>query len=158
MYAEFVKGFLMIFYIECSDYPDKFQLDNIRHNARLNLNADALNNFHVIGHEWGSPVAPLLELSVSTSDHAPGFDLVVMADLIYKASLHAELLQSASSSLAADERARILVSWDKNNQPEETPVSFLAMVERAPHYLFEEPSTRIERGDVTTVALQRQIP
>ena len=142
----------------CSDYPDRLQLDNIRHNAATNLNPEQLSRFHVMGHEWGSPVVPLLELTRATGEPAQGFDLVVMADLIYKGSLHTELLQSASNSLGTDEQARVLVSWDKNNQPEEVPVGFLAKAEQEPHYLFEEPSSRCEVGSVTMVALRRRLP
>eukprot|EP01043_Picozoa_sp_COSAG02_P044720 COSAG02_NODE_4022_length_5891_cov_111.561119_3_plen_212_part_00 len=141
-----------------SDYPDNFQLDNIRHNAAENLDEEQLEKFHVVGHEWGSPVAPLLELTRTTGEQAHGFDLVVMADLIYKGSLHTELLQSASNSLGLDKQARILISWDKNNQPLEVPRGFLKMAELAPHYLFEEPSARLEIGDVTMVALERRRP
>ena len=141
-----------------SDFPDKMLLDNIRHNAAANLDADQLATFHVVGHEWGSPVAPLLELTRTTGEQAQGFDLVVMTDLIYKGSLHTELLQSASNSLGLDEQARILISWDKNNQPSEVPTGFLKMAELAPHYLFEEPSARFIIGDVTMVALARRPP
>ena len=141
-----------------SDYPDNFQLDNIRHNAAANLDAEQLETFYVVGHEWGSPVAPLLERTRTTGEQAQGFDLVVMADLIYKGSLHTELLQSASNSLGIDEQARVLISWDKNNQPSEVPIGFLKMAELAPHYLFEEPSARLVVGDVTMVALERRRP
>lgn len=144
--------------VYCSDYPDRLQLDNIRHNASTNLTPEQLTRFHVVGHEWGSPVASLVELTRITGETAQGFDLVVMADLIYKGSLHTELLQSASNSLGLDEQARVLVSWDRNNQPEAVPVSFLAMAEQDPHYLFEEPSSRCEIGSVTMVALRRRLP
>lgn len=145
--------------LDCpSDYPDKLQLDNIRHNAATNLNAEQLKNFHVVGHEWGSSVAPLLELTRVGGEEEQGFDLVVMADLVYKGSLHTELLQSASASLGFNTQGRILVSWDKSNQPAELPASFLKMAEQAPHYLFEVSPARLVSGDVTVVLLQRRLP
>lgn len=78
-----------------TDYPDELQLANISHNAALNLDATQAAAFHVAGHLWGDPVAPLLALN-----GGKGFDIVVLTDLIYKSSLHAELLKSASDCLA----------------------------------------------------------
>ena len=112
-----------------TDYPDELQLANISHNAGLNLDAKQAAAFHVVrtsasrdnfyqspaqlglprrlsdersacerpqvGHLWGSSVAPLLALNGGV-----GFDVIVLTDLIYKGSLHAELLQSVGDGLA----------------------------------------------------------
>ena len=85
-----------------SDYPDKFQLENIEHNAALNLGcADAGAGgsvaYHVAGHLWGSDVTGLKSLN-----GGGGFDWVVLSDLVYKSALHTELLQSASDALHPD--------------------------------------------------------
>ena len=78
-----------------TDYPDEDLLANIQHNAGLNFHQDPAMaaRFKVRGYRWGTDVASLLELNAG----AP-FDVVILTDLIYKSSLHDELLRSVSST------------------------------------------------------------
>ena len=94
--------------VVATDYPDEQLLANIAHNAALNLPPQLMDaRFRVRGHLWGSDVSPLLALTPQRK----GFDIVVLADLVYKSSLHAELLRSMSGLLGPG--GRCVVSWDE---------------------------------------------
>ena len=71
-----------------TDFPDAELLDNLAANGHANLPASHAGRYHVAGHQWGKEAAGALA-------SAEGFDLVVLSDLIFNHSAHADLLSSA---------------------------------------------------------------
>eukprot|EP01045_Picozoa_sp_COSAG04_P017585 COSAG04_NODE_1565_length_6321_cov_5.077306_6_plen_178_part_00 len=104
--------------VVATDFPDEQLLANIAHNAALNLPPQLLDaRFRVRGHLWGSDLSPLLALTPQRQ----GFDIVVLADLVYKSSLHAELLRSMSGLLGPG--GCCIVSWDEVCTPNASPTA-----------------------------------
>lgn len=80
-----------------TDYPDPDLVDNMRQNAAeardLIPNAGSL---HVEGYKWGGPVEGLL-------GHLPagagGFDVLIMADVVYSHREHGNLIKTMHQTL-----------------------------------------------------------
>ena len=80
-----------------TDYPDPELVDNMRQNA-----ADAQNLIpnpgclHVEGYKWGSPVELLLG---HLPPGAEGFDVLIMADVVYSHREHGNLIKTMQLTL-----------------------------------------------------------
>ncbi|RKO88957.1 S-adenosyl-L-methionine-dependent methyltransferase, partial [Blyttiomyces helicus] len=81
-----------------TDYPDPAVIKNIERNARENapgqVEAGALK---VVGFIWGQPVEDLFAALPSPTDR---FDLIILADLIFNHTEHANLLKTCAQCLA----------------------------------------------------------
>ena len=90
-----------------TDYPDLDLVQNMRHNAS---SAAALvpqqTSLHVEGYKWGSPVEPLFS---RLSPGAAGFDLLIMADVIYNHPEHDNLIKTMQQTLKKSPDAVALV-------------------------------------------------
>ncbi|KAI0067392.1 hypothetical protein BV25DRAFT_1819716 [Artomyces pyxidatus] len=86
-----------------TDYPDATLVDNLQFNANQNLESAARATVNVKGFVWGQTVAPLLKL---TDNSEPGFDLIIMSDLIFNHSQHDALLKTCESTLLSDTSPR----------------------------------------------------
>ena len=81
-----------------SDYPANGVIDNIQGLIAANL----LTNAIAIGHVWGIDIEKLLELGkTSTSGEKIGYDVVFLAELLWRDTyhLHKNLLQSLTVCL-----------------------------------------------------------
>ena len=80
-----------------TDYDDPDLVDNMRWNA---TNAAPLiptpDCLHVEGYKWGSPVDKLLSHLPSGST---GFDLLIMADVVYSHREHGNLIKTMQQTL-----------------------------------------------------------
>ncbi|CAG8950592.1 hypothetical protein HYFRA_00002801 [Hymenoscyphus fraxineus] len=91
-----------------TDYPDPDLISNLWTNIdtlQLNPNA-ATKNIVAEGYCWGATPTPLLaHLPTPTS----GFDLLILADLLFNHSEHGKLVQTILDTLSKDKESRALV-------------------------------------------------
>ncbi|KAJ5692720.1 Protein N-terminal and lysine N-methyltransferase efm7 [Penicillium macrosclerotiorum] len=98
-----------------TDYPDLDLVQNMQYNADLAIDmipkrADSQKRLHVEGYKWGNPVEPLLEhLPPATEDTLPGFDVLIMADVIYNYPEHGNLVKTMQQTLKKTPEAVALV-------------------------------------------------
>ncbi|KDQ58290.1 hypothetical protein JAAARDRAFT_35099 [Jaapia argillacea MUCL 33604] len=83
-----------------TDYPDASLIDNLEHNVAINIAEGRRGDVHSQGYIWGQKVTPLLELIQPTAAAPPGFDLIIMSDLIFNHSQHDALLKTCDLVLA----------------------------------------------------------
>ncbi|CAL1709263.1 unnamed protein product [Somion occarium] len=82
-----------------TDYPDAALLENLHYNVSQNVPDVAKERIHVEGYIWGHNVAPLFKIQ-SQNAPTPGFDLIIMSDLVFNHSQHDALLKTAEDALA----------------------------------------------------------
>lgn len=99
-----------------TDYPDPDLVDNMRYNAELAVDqitkgSDSRNPLHVDGYKWGNPVEPLLEYIPPLADgsRAKGFDVLIMADVIYSHREHGNLVKTMQQTLKRNAESVALV-------------------------------------------------
>ncbi|CAL1709264.1 unnamed protein product [Somion occarium] len=68
-----------------TDYPDAALLENLHYNVSQNVPDVAKERIHVEGYIWGHNVAPLFKIQ-SQNAPTPGFDLIIMSDLVFNHS------------------------------------------------------------------------
>lgn len=93
-----------------TDYPDPDLIENLDHNIQTHRELlPPLLNIYAEGFLWGESVAPLLA-HIPQSDSGPvGFDVLVLADLLFNHSEHKKLLSSVRSALKKTADAHALV-------------------------------------------------
>lgn len=89
-----------------TDYPDADLIDNLRWNAANASSTIAPNVLQVEGYLWGADPTPLVA-------HLPppgsqGFDVLILADLLFNHSEHAKLVESVRRTLG---RRADAVAW-----------------------------------------------
>ena len=100
-----------------TDYPDPDLIGNMKYNADLaapmippSPTAPARTRLHVEGYKWGNPVEPLLAYIPPSSDGRPtGFDVLIMADVVYSHREHGNLVKTMQMTLKKDPAAVALV-------------------------------------------------
>ncbi|KAH7925465.1 hypothetical protein BV22DRAFT_1011239 [Leucogyrophana mollusca] len=100
-----------------TDYPDQIILGNLSNNVIVN--AVWFKEGCVVqcaGYEWGQDAAPLIDLTVTHED-PPGYDIVIMSDLLHFDSSHEVLVASLISLLARSDGARVYVAAGKYTAP-----------------------------------------
>ncbi|EMC99291.1 hypothetical protein BAUCODRAFT_120564 [Baudoinia panamericana UAMH 10762] len=88
-----------------SDYPEAELVENLRLNIEQNCIG---RDVHVEGYLWGASPAALLQ-SLPESDRTLGFDLIILADLLFNHSEHAKLVASVQQTLKETSTACALV-------------------------------------------------
>lgn len=88
-----------------TDYPDTELIDNLRHNISSCLFPES-PRIAAQGHLWGNDPSPLLSESLENSK---GFDLLILADLLFNHSEHQKLLSTIQSTLRKSSDAQALV-------------------------------------------------
>jgi EEF1A N-terminal glycine/lysine methyltransferase len=89
-----------------TDYPDQDLIENLRYNIRHC--AASLDNIVVEGYLWGNPPCTLTNhLASSTAER--GFDLLILADLLFNHSEHTRLVVSIQKTLKQTADAKALV-------------------------------------------------
>ncbi|KGM91904.1 uncharacterized protein PADG_12046 [Paracoccidioides brasiliensis Pb18] len=92
-----------------TDYPDCDLVENMRINAKaceslLSLREGKASPLHVEGFKWGADPETVLRHLPADSDSGPraagrGFDLLILADVIYNHPQHRELIESVKQTL-----------------------------------------------------------
>ncbi|KAK3173963.1 hypothetical protein Dsin_032977 [Dipteronia sinensis] len=88
-----------------TDYPDIDLIQNLQYNID---HCDALSSKSSIvaeGFLWGNSIAPLRS-HLSSDD---GFDLLILADILFNHSEHAKLVRTVKEALKPNSNARALV-------------------------------------------------
>lgn len=91
-----------------SDYPDPDLVQNLWRNVEACelLPAGSKKNVVAEGYCWGADTAPLL---AHLPTGARGFDVLILADLLFNHSEHGKLVQTIQSTLSRSEGAKALV-------------------------------------------------
>lgn len=80
-----------------TDFPDPDLVGNMRENASMaSPSIPSDDSLHVEGYKWGSPVDALRSYLPDGSD---GFDLLIMADVVYSYREHANLIKTMQQTL-----------------------------------------------------------
>ncbi|KAI9759780.1 MAG: hypothetical protein M4579_002079 [Chaenotheca gracillima] len=89
-----------------TDYPDSELVENLRQNiARCKL-LPAQETVYAEGYLWG---APCERLTSHIEDPEKGFDLLILADLLFNHSEHAKLLLTVQKTLKRSSESKALV-------------------------------------------------
>ncbi|KAL0949941.1 hypothetical protein HGRIS_009966 [Hohenbuehelia grisea] len=98
-------------HVVVTDYPDASLIDNLRSNVVRNCfntpsppGSRRSQYVEVLGYIWGRSVQPLLEAFADTKPGLtgpvlPGFDLIILSDLIFNHSQHDAMLSSCDEAL-----------------------------------------------------------
>ncbi|PLB40674.1 putative nicotinamide N-methyltransferase Nnt1 [Aspergillus candidus] len=94
-----------------TDYPDPDLVENMRQNAVLGQPLiPAGSALHVDGYKWGNSIEPLLALVPPTEGaRAEGFDVLIMADVVYSYREHPNLIKTMQMALKRKAHAVALV-------------------------------------------------
>ena len=98
-----------------TDYPDVELVVNMQHNADLSAHMipespASRPRLSVEGYKWGNTVEPLLAHLPSTqAEKSAGFDLLIMADVVYSWREHGNLVKTMQQTLKKDPRSVALV-------------------------------------------------
>ena len=92
-----------------TDYPDVELIENLRHNVDscpLLTQKGSNSNIAVEGYLWGSDVQPLFK---NLPDSQNGFDVLILADLLFNHHCHEALISTILLTLSRAETAHALV-------------------------------------------------
>jgi nicotinamide N-methyltransferase len=100
-----------------TDYPDPELIENIRYNIKhcqqctSDEQAKIQNRIVAEGYLWGADPAPLLTHIASTApgSTSTGFDILILADLLFNHSEHSKLVSTIKQTLSRSGSARALV-------------------------------------------------
>ncbi|KAL4974035.1 hypothetical protein BDW66DRAFT_92574 [Aspergillus desertorum] len=94
-----------------TDYPDPDLVDNMRQNADASASmipTDPPSSLHVTGYKWGSDVEPL-KAYLPEESRTKGFDVLIMADVVYSHREHGNLVKTMQETLKREKDAIALV-------------------------------------------------
>ncbi|KIJ62180.1 hypothetical protein HYDPIDRAFT_115051 [Hydnomerulius pinastri MD-312] len=100
-----------------TDYPDNIILGNLKDNVERNR--EHYRSPCVVqcaGYEWGTDTTPLIHYPQS-SDSTPGYDMVIMSDLLHFRTSHDVLVLALKTLLAKSPKARVYVAAGKYTAP-----------------------------------------
>lgn len=90
-----------------TDYPDPDLVDNMRRNAVSAAPQIPLGtSLHVDGYKWGSPTDAILSY---LPPGAAGFDMLIMADVVYSHREHGNLIKTMHQTLKKSPATMALV-------------------------------------------------
>lgn len=88
----------------CTDYPDADLVDNLRYNAAHANPAISADVLRVEGYLWGADPEPLLA-HLPEGEREKGFDVLILADLLFNHSEHGKLVQSVKRTMKREKGA-----------------------------------------------------
>ena len=96
-----------------TDYPDRELIDNLNENIRT-CSSEGATNVNVVaeGYLWGADPAPLLAHlpeGQPAKGMGEGFDVLLLADLLFNHSCHGALVDTIVKTLGKRGEARALV-------------------------------------------------
>lgn len=89
-----------------TDYPDRDLIENLDYNIKHALESSKHARITARGYLWGNEVDSLIEL---LPDGRKGFDLLILADILFNHSEHEKLISTISKALNQDTETRALV-------------------------------------------------
>ena len=89
-----------------TDYPDPDLIENLRHNIDHCDLIPSKPSIVAEGFLWGNPVEPL---KVHLDASIDGFDLLILADILFNHSEHEKLVATVQQTLRRDDGACALV-------------------------------------------------
>jgi EEF1A N-terminal glycine/lysine methyltransferase len=93
-----------------TDYPDEELVQNLRYNIEHGTAAAAVDNIVPEGYLWGASALKLTaHLNGDGDGGAGGFDLLILADLLFNHSEHRKLVSSIQTTLKRAPEPRALV-------------------------------------------------
>lgn len=90
-----------------TDYPDADLVENLRYNIEHCPFLPSTASLHAEGYLWGATSEKLL--SYLPQSHDPGFDLLILADLLFNHSEHGKLLTTVQQTLMKTASSKALV-------------------------------------------------
>ncbi|KAL2867301.1 putative nicotinamide N-methyltransferase Nnt1 [Aspergillus lucknowensis] len=94
-----------------TDYPDPDLVNNMQRNADTSaalIPTDPPSSLYVTGYKWGSDVEPLLGYLPEES-RTTGFDVLIMADVVYSYREHGNLVKTMQKTLKRERDAVALI-------------------------------------------------
>ncbi|KAF8220735.1 hypothetical protein L208DRAFT_736660 [Tricholoma matsutake] len=85
--------------IVLTDYPDEELVQNLVYNVETNIPKGDRDRVSVQGYIWGRPIEPLFD-ALQSSERTPGFDLIILSDLVFNHSQHDSLLTTCELALS----------------------------------------------------------
>ncbi|KAI9680639.1 MAG: nicotinamide n-methyltransferase [Caeruleum heppii] len=89
-----------------TDYPDADLVDNLRHNISQTAHLRSSSSICAEGYLWGSPTDELLS---HLPDPAAGFEVLILADVLFNHSEHEKLVWTITRTLTRSETSKALV-------------------------------------------------
>lgn len=86
-----------------TDYPDAALIENLRYNIAILSDKSTIV---AEGFLWGNSIEPLV---AHLSKDCAGFDLLILADILFNHSEHEKLVRTVSEALKQEQHARALV-------------------------------------------------
>ncbi|PPQ66528.1 hypothetical protein CVT26_009501 [Gymnopilus dilepis] len=102
--------------IVITDYPDEGIMGNLRKN--VDRNAAVVSEGCSVkceGYDWGKDPQRLLDM---VNRHSPGYDIVLLSDLVHFFDSHDALISSVTMLLRKQKEARVYVGAGKYTRPE----------------------------------------
>ena len=91
-----------------TDYPDADLIDNLAYNILHSITLPSPSNIHAEGYLWGAETATLTQ-HLPVTEHTNGFDILILADLLFNHSEHAKLVSTVQQCLRKSPEAQALV-------------------------------------------------
>ena len=91
-----------------TDYPDAELVENLQYNVDHCPLLPSPRNIHVQGYLWGATTASLVP-HLPKGEAASGFDLLILADLLFNHSEHTKLLATVQQTLKRSPESQALV-------------------------------------------------
>lgn len=89
-----------------TDYPDTDLIDNLQYNIDHSEILESKDVICAKGYLWGDSADELLE---NASGAMMGYDVVILADLLFNHSEHVKLLGTVQKTLSRSDESRALV-------------------------------------------------
>jgi nicotinamide N-methyltransferase len=89
-----------------TDYPDPDLIENLRHNIKFSIPQQYCDTITANGYLWGNDTTMLKD---DLENHGQGFDLLILADILFNHSEHEKLIQTLRQTLKKGPAARALV-------------------------------------------------
>lgn len=89
-----------------TDYPDAELIANLQYNIEHAIESSRRELIVAQGFLWGSDITPIKK---QLKDPEDGFDLIIMADILFNHSEHQKLLETLRQSLRKSSHAQALV-------------------------------------------------
>lgn len=93
-------------HVTVTDYPDVDLIENLRHNIKFSIPQQYQKIITAHGYLWGNDTTTLKE---ELENHGQGFDLLILADILFNHSEHEKLIQTLHHTLKKDPASRALV-------------------------------------------------
>ncbi|OCL06788.1 hypothetical protein AOQ84DRAFT_440625 [Glonium stellatum] len=91
-----------------TDYPDVDLIENLRYNVSHCTLLPNTRNIEAEGYLWGTPTGKITA-HLPEGDNSLGFDLLILADLLFNHSEHSKLVKTVRETLKRASSSRALV-------------------------------------------------